>query len=825
MKQAIKILVTVFALLFGFSMQSQAQKISLTWEQVKRMCGVPVDTVQMKIEYARGDSMYKAYLSQPKPLVTQQVPNWRSMMGPVAYQDTDWCSADCWAHSGAGLAEGQLHISIGSNIGIFLDASDIVHHLGCSGCPSDALNYIGNSKAISYVSGSPGTYPNLFGVRWGIAAIGTVSGISSIQEALVYGPVSACFYVYDDFYDFFDSNPYAVYRTTQSGNCVGHAVVIVSYDNTQQCWLCKNSWGNWWADGGYFRIGYDQCCIDSWQNCTAVVSQSCYAKLIPNLIPSLASYGFVNGEWAYVSANQTVNNGQTLNITPGSSVIFQPSTSFTVNGTLNAMGTTSQPITFTSSSGTWGGIQFNSGSSGSLVSYSIISDASNGIYENGVTVSMWDCAIKNCTNGIYLYDSSPNISYSNIYNNSYAGIYSISSSPYLYNNYIQNNDYGVYCTTSSNPSFGWGGGQGMNNITNNSYGVFCWNNSLPMLGQSSPLNGGYNNLVNTSWNVYNMSSGSIYAQNNWWGTTNTQNFKIAGTGGVAYNPYLSSAVSISAPPLNNSVSTPYASTVSDVSLLSELSNAYQLVASNDLVGARSICLSLITNYPDSSVSFNALNLLKDTYPSTNLPVLRDAYNSLFHNKEKKELYAMAGLMMAGIDTANHLNLIDSVINTYKGNSVVELALFDKFVYYYFEKGDKQNALEVSEEIDTLFPQSQGSVEAHSILGDQVSGGVNASGEQTPERIATQTSTEYSLSNYPNPFNPTTTISYNLSTSGHVTLKVYDILGREVKTLVNEDESAGYHNAVFDANRLASGVYFYRLTAPGIVVTKKMVVTK
>ncbi len=526
-----------------------------------------------------------------------------------------------------------------------------------------------------------------------------------------------------------------------------------------------------------------------------------------------------------LSQTLTIPQGETWTFSPGVTLTFASGAGLNVNGVLNAYGTASDPITFTSASGTWGGIQFNSGSSASSISYCEVSNANSGIYENGVSVNISNSAIKNCTNGIYLYSSNPTIQNNNIHNNSYAGVYTISSSPKLYNNYLQNNGYGVYCSTSSNPSFGSGSTQGDNNVTGNGYGVFCWNNSLPMLGQSSPLNGGYDNLVNTSWNVYNMSSGSIYAQNNWWGTTNTQNFKIAGTGGVVSSPYLSSAVSIPAPPLNNSVSTPYASNVSDVSLLSELNNAYQLVATNDLVGARSICLSLITSYPDSSLSFNALNLLKDTYPLTNLPVLKYAYDSLFHNKAKKELYAMAGLIMADIDTANRLNLIDSVINAYKGDSVVELALFDKFVYYYFGQGDKQNALEVSKELDMLFSQSQGSVEAHSILGDQGSGSVNASGEQTPGRIATQTSTEYSLSNYPNPFNPTTTISYNLSTSGHVTVKIYDILGREVKTLVNEDESPGHHNAVFDASRLASGVYFYRLTAPGIAQVKKMVVTK
>jgi ligand-binding sensor domain-containing protein len=80
-------------------------------------------------------------------------------------------------------------------------------------------------------------------------------------------------------------------------------------------------------------------------------------------------------------------------------------------------------------------------------------------------------------------------------------------------------------------------------------------------------------------------------------------------------------------------------------------------------------------------------------------------------------------------------------------------------------------------------------------------------------------------NYPNPFNPTTVISYQLSAVSNVTLKVYDVLGREVETLVNEKESEGAHSVNFNASTLPSGVYFYRLAAGDYVETKKMVLIK
>jgi len=65
-------------------------------------------------------------------------------------------------------------------------------------------------------------------------------------------------------------------------------------------------------------------------------------------------------------------------------------------------------------------------------------------------------------------------------------------------------------------------------------------------------------------------------------------------------------------------------------------------------------------------------------------------------------------------------------------------------------------------------------------------------------------------NYPNPFNPTTTICYQLTNDSKVMLKIYNLLGQEVKTLVDEQKLAGYHQEVFDASRFASGMYVYRI---------------
>jgi len=87
-------------------------------------------------------------------------------------------------------------------------------------------------------------------------------------------------------------------------------------------------------------------------------------------------------------------------------------------------------------------------------------------------------------------------------------------------------------------------------------------------------------------------------------------------------------------------------------------------------------------------------------------------------------------------------------------------------------------------------------------------------------------TEFILfQNYPNPFNPTTRIEYSLPKTSHVSLKVFDVMGREVATLVDEVQNAGFKTVEFDAAGLSSGVYFYRLTAGGFVEIRKLMLIR
>ena len=86
--------------------------------------------------------------------------------------------------------------------------------------------------------------------------------------------------------------------------------------------------------------------------------------------------------------------------------------------------------------------------------------------------------------------------------------------------------------------------------------------------------------------------------------------------------------------------------------------------------------------------------------------------------------------------------------------------------------------------------------------------------------------EYSLGqNFPNPFNPSTSIEYALSEPSTVTIKVYNQVGKEIETIVNKEQPEGHYTVPFDASRLASGVYFYSITAGKFSLTKKMMLMK
>jgi hypothetical protein len=178
---------------------------------------------------------------------------------------------------------------------------------------------------------------------------------------------------------------------------------------------------------------------------------------------------------------------------------------------------------------------------------------------------------------------------------------------------------------------------------------------------------------------------------------------------------------------------------------------------------------------------------------------------------------LAGMYMRQGEKDKSAALFDNIIQKFPGTRDERNAWFQKFYYTPHVQKDKNAATSILDNIKAKYSNDdpEGDIEfAESILDPSLKlakGAGKGFKKIVAEKI--QVPKEFAISqNYPNPFNPSTVISFQLSAVSNVSLKVYDMLGREVMTLVDGMKEAGYYSATFDASRLASGIYFARVIA-------------
>jgi hypothetical protein len=166
---------------------------------------------------------------------------------------------------------------------------------------------------------------------------------------------------------------------------------------------------------------------------------------------------------------------------------------------------------------------------------------------------------------------------------------------------------------------------------------------------------------------------------------------------------------------------------------------------------------------------------------------------------------------------------------YPNSDIACSALYGSFAYALFNANDTSNARRL---LNQLLTNHAASTEAKLAARQMQSDGGNGPSSGMHKDNATlshtmkNTPTEYVLEqNYPNPFNPTTHFGFRIADVGLVTLKIYDLLGREVAALVNEVKSAGAYSVSFDASKLSSGVYIYILKAGNFTASKKFLLLK
>jgi len=170
-----------------------------------------------------------------------------------------------------------------------------------------------------------------------------------------------------------------------------------------------------------------------------------------------------------------------------------------------------------------------------------------------------------------------------------------------------------------------------------------------------------------------------------------------------------------------------------------------------------------------------------------------------------------------------LNYSDRILTEFPDADIVVEVLYTKGDIYRFDLQDPAKAAAAYKEVIDRFPEhptAESARAALASLGENIELAKNA----------VTAIPEFTISNFPNPFNPATSIKFTLPENGHVTLKIYDIQGREVITLIDAERQAGAHNIIWNSRdkfgmQAASGMYFYRIQYKGQVLTGKMILMR
>ncbi len=394
-----------------------------------------------------------------------------------------------------------------------------------------------------------------------------------------------------------------------------------------------------------------------------------------------------------------------------------------------------------------------------------------------------------------------------------------------------------------------------NRITNCGVGLDVYYNSYPTFGipSAGDTYGGnsiYSNSSNVNVGISYPSIGSgLYGCYNWWGSypPNTSLFSVGSASYFNYTPSNEIDLwagyplpSIKQLPIdtaggkleNQMASAPnvVVNTPGSISGVTDsLFAGIDLRSRNKTKEAKDFFISYIKNHEDNQAAYTYLFNCAD---SSTTPDLINFFSSLppKASKEQKLLLSYLYLKEGNIGQAKKIN--DDIIQKNPNSPLGIRAKLNNFYIALYNENDVNTASsllnEVENESSLSTPVEIATAEDdYNVYGNMLAAN---SGSTLPKIQQMQTvdsnPTSYSLlQNYPNPFNPTTMISYQVPNDGFVTLKIYDMLGREVRTLVNGYKSQGKYSVSFDASNISSGVYFYQLKSGNYTSIKKMVLLK
>ena len=563
--------------------------------------------------------------------------------------------------------------------------------------------------------------------------------------------------------------------------------------------------------------------------------------------------------------------------------------SLTVNGKLEVEGASFAPVIFTSNSsspspGDWGSIVLNgSGANASTIDYADIdygtevkvNQANNvtiencNIYDNyyhgieayyasGLLAQSDTIANANANHGILITGGSSNNCYQNvIYKTNHgrngAGIEYAGSSGIVTENDIEYYNWGIGAIWGASPTSyvsAWNGPQRNNRITNCIYGLMVYHQSYPNFGpvQTSPYsyNSIYSNTYNVSLDADNYNTYALPAAGNYWATSNPTPTFVVGSGSQvnwqavdAYDPWSGVPLPTSSSRLEEN----HVPVASAASRMTGPENEVQSASSSPdlqdslLIGvelrdqkksneARSYFMTLIARHPDMQAAYVDLYSCAD---SQSIPAIINFFRNLPPQASEEQKPLLANLYMEEGKGSFATQVNDETIIKNPNTSLAAEAELSNFYIDLNVDNSPASAAQILAQVEGEASLLEGTElsDAEAALKfyvDPNTGKMPNMGSQQ-SALGSQPQVNVLAQNYPNPFNPTTVVSYNLKSAGHVTLKVYDVLGREVMTLVDGYQNAGVHSADFNGANLASGVYFYRLTAPGVSQVKKMLLVK
>lgn len=571
------------------------------------------------------------------------------------------------------------------------------------------------------------------------------------------------------------------------------------------------------------------------------------------------------GDWFFENSI-TVSSGVSLTIQPGSNINFKNGASLLVNGALNATGTSSSPINFnflSPNSTTENGIQINSGATASIT-HCNITNAYCGVRCSGAFTAFSNNTVSGNTVGISLenYSSYNQIENCSIINNTNYGIMIVNTTGIIQDNEIRNHGYaGVYCynyatTIMSNnritgsPNYGvylmsYSQGEAVtgistpNLVTGNRIGLVANSNSEANLENNCMYD---NNNTATGWEIQTLQSSSVTAENNWWGSNPPVSSRFYGAN-IDYSNYRTQSLcsgmskSLATGDKNSSSNKGGNEEIGSGKKDIELDSAYHLRAAGKYEEAIGIYDKIIKKELTTQRAVFSLIGLSKCYELSK----KEGFINYLNNELKGKLSLTDTINAVSVDLENHwlikekrysevLGKNANLITQFTDNPrIVKNAVFNAGYVYLTYLKDTAKAKEYFDLLTAKYPDDELANLSKFVMGTLTAGAIkkNESGNAAQKKEDKKLiPSEYSLEqNHPNPFNPATVITYQIPKAGKVLLKIFDILGKEIKTLVDNYKEAGSYQVTFNAGKLPSGVYIYRLESGSFVQSKKMILTK